>query len=70
MFKNTDTSGDILPVSYQCVDSLSISIGRVRPEAVVLNNTSLYLRISKSQVFSKNKVKEWARALGVVVVVW
>ena len=45
--QNTDTSGDIRPVSYQCVDSLSKSIGRVRPEAVVLNNASLHLRYLK-----------------------
>ena len=33
------------------VGSLSISIGRVRPEAVVLNNASLHLRYLKVKCF-------------------
>lgn len=37
---------------FICVDSLSEMIGRVRLEAVVLNNASLHLRASKSQQFS------------------
>ena len=41
--QNTDTSGVIRPASLLSVDSLSEMIGRVRPEAVVLNNASLYL---------------------------
>lgn len=49
--RNTDTSGDIRPASLLALTLYRISIGRVRPEAVVLNNASLHLRYSKSQVF-------------------
>lgn len=42
MIGNTDTSGDIQPVLYFGVDSLSEMIGRVRPEAVSWVSTSLY----------------------------
>lgn len=41
---------------FICVDSLSEMIGRVRPEAVVLNNASLHLRVSRSQQFSIKKL--------------
>lgn len=49
--RNTDTSGDIRPAYLLALTLYRISIGRVRPEAVVLNNASLHLRYSKSQVF-------------------
>lgn len=46
--QNTDTSGDIRPASFLFALTLyRISIGRVRPEAVVLNNASLHLRYLK-----------------------
>lgn len=45
--QNTDTSGDIRPASLLALTLYRISIGRVRPEAVVLNNASLYLRYLK-----------------------
>ena len=49
--QNTDTSGDIRPASLLALTLYRISIGRVRPEAVVLNNASLHLRSPESQVF-------------------
>ena len=49
--QNTDTSGVIRPASLLSVDSLSEMIGRVRPEAVVLNNASLHLRYLKVKCF-------------------
>ena len=51
--QNTDTSGVIRPASLLSVDSLSEMIGRVRPEAVVLNIASLHPGASKSQGFFK-----------------
>lgn len=50
--QNTDTSGDIRPASLLALTLYRILIGRVRPEAVVLNNASLHPRASKSQQFS------------------
>ena len=38
---------------FVCVDSLSNSIGRVRPEAVSLTSTSLYLSYRKVKRFLK-----------------
>ncbi len=58
--QNTDTSGDIRPTSLFGVDSLSEMIGRVRPEAVSLDLTSLHLRhISKLSIlfFKFNFIK-------------
>ena len=45
--QNTDTSGDIRPASLLALTLYRILIGRVRPEAVVLNNASLHLRYLK-----------------------
>jgi len=53
MFENTDTSGDVLPVSLFGVDSLSEMIGRVRPEAVSLAHPACILDITKSSIISK-----------------
>ena len=49
--QNTDTSGDIRPASLFVLTLYRISIGRVRPEAVVLNNASLHLRYLKVKCF-------------------
>lgn len=49
--QNTDTSGDIRPASLFALTLYRISIGRVRPEAVVLNNASLHLRYLKVKCF-------------------
>jgi len=51
MFGNTDTSGDVLPVSLFGVDSLSEMIGRVRPEAVALVHPACIWGFLKSRVF-------------------
>lgn len=53
MFENTDTSGDVLPVSLFGVDSLSEMIGRVRPEAVSLVHPACIVDIKKSTVLLK-----------------
>ena len=49
--QSTDTSGDIRPASLFALTLYRISIGRVRPEAVVLNNASLHLRYLKVKCF-------------------
>lgn len=52
--QNTDTSGDIRPASLFALTLYRISIGRVRLEAVVLNNANLHLRYLKVEGVHKN----------------